>query len=105
MRYRGRTLGFSLDSDSRLASLQTSWINDRNWIYTLSFHRAWISTPQNSWGNVVTTAPVAIDFGEARVKFPLSGATFEIAGRLQDDQPRPKSGFEASVEAAVSFKL
>ena len=26
MRYRGRTLGFSLDSDSRLASLQASWI-------------------------------------------------------------------------------
>ncbi len=105
MRYRGRTLGFSLDSDSRLASLQVSWINDRNWIYTLSVHRAWISTPQNSWGNIVTTAPVAIDLSEARVKFPFSKATVEIAGRLQDDQPRPKRGFEASVEAALSFSL
>ncbi len=105
MRYRGRTLGFSLDSDSRLASLQMSWINDRNWVYTLSFHHAWISTPQNTTGNVVTTAPVAINLGETRVKFPLSWASFEIAGRLQDDQPRPKKGFEASIETAITINL
>lgn len=104
-RYRGRTLGFSLDSDSRLASLQMSWINDRHSIYTLSFHHAWISTPQNTLGNVVTAAPVTINLGEARVKFPLSWATFEIAGRVQDDQPRPQHGFKISLEAAMTFKF
>ncbi len=45
MRYRGRTLGFSLDSDSRLASLQASWIDNHDWTYTLTYHHAWISSP------------------------------------------------------------
>jgi hypothetical protein len=55
--------------------------------------------------NVVTTAPVKINLGEARIKMPLSWATIELAGRLQDDQPRPDHGFEASVEAALTFAL
>lgn len=105
MRYRGRTLGFSLDSDSRLASLQASWIGDRGWTYTLSYHHAWISTPQNRLGNILTTSPVAINLGEIRLRMPLHGATVEIAGRLQDDQPRPDHGFKASIEAALTFRL
>lgn len=105
MRYRGRTLGFSLDSDSRLASLQASWVDHHNWTYTLSYHHAWISTPQNTAGNVVTTAPVKINLGEVRIKAPLPWATVELAGRLADDQPRPRHGFEAAIEAALSFHL
>lgn len=109
-RYRGRTLGFSLDSDSRLASLQTSWVDKRNWTYTFSVHHAWISTPENPGngvgiGNVVTTAPVTVNLGEARITMPLRWATIDIAGRLQDDQPRPSHGFKASIEAALTFNL
>jgi len=105
MRYRGRTLGFSLDSDSRLESLQLSWNNDRNWTYTLTYHHAMISTPQNNAGNVVTTAPVTINLGEARVKLPLSWASIELAARVQDDQPRPKHGFLYSFETAINVRL
>jgi Capsule assembly protein Wzi len=103
MRYRGQSLGFSLDSDSRLASLQASWIDERNWTYTLSIHRAWISTPENSAGNVVTTAPVTIDLAEARMDLPLSWATVALAWRIQDDQPRPDHGYAASFEAVLRF--
>ena len=111
MRYRDRTLGFSLDSDSRLASLQASWIAPNNFSYTLTYHHAQISSSQNvpnpmgTWGNVVTTAPVTVNLGEARVKMPLKWATIEVAGRLQDDQPRPHHGFEAAVEAALTFSM
>ncbi|MBU6445643.1 MAG: hypothetical protein KGR48_17210, partial [Alphaproteobacteria bacterium] len=105
MRYRGRTLGFSLDSDSRLASLQASWINSHGWTYTFTYHRAWVSTPQNPYLNVVTTAPVTINLGEARVSIPHPWGTIDIAGRLQDDQPRPHRGFEASIETAVTINL
>lgn len=110
LRYRGRTIGFSLDSDSRLASLQTSWIDKRNWTYTFSFHRAWISTPENPGngvgrGNVVTAAPVTVNLGEARITMPLHWATIDIAGRLQDDQPRPSHGFKAAIEASLTFNL
>ncbi len=105
MRYRGRTLGFSLDSDSRLASLQASWINRHGWTYTLTYHRAWISTPQNPYPNVVTAAPVTINLGEARVSIPHPWGTITIAGRLQDDQPRPNKGFDASIETALTINL
>ena len=109
MRYRGRTLGFSLDSDSRLESLQISWNNDRNWTYTLTYHHAAISTvflPVSATTiNVVTTSPVKINLGEARVRFPLSWASFELAARVQDDQPRPDHGFLYSFETAINVRL
>ena len=105
MRYRGRTLGFSLDGDSRLETLQASWIDGHDWTYTLTYDHAAISTRQFAYTNIVTTAPVTINLGEARIKMPLSWATIEIAGRLQDDQPRPDHGFEGSVEAALTFAL
>lgn len=105
MRYRGRTLGFSLDSDSRLTSVQASWADAHDWTYTVTYHHAAISTPQNTYLNIVTTAPVTINLGEVRVKMPLKWATVEVAGRVQDDQPRPHKGFEASIEAALTFNL
>ena len=40
MRYRGRTIGFSLDDDSRLVSLQGSWSDSGGRFYELSFHHA-----------------------------------------------------------------
>ncbi|HXC56327.1 MAG TPA: capsule assembly Wzi family protein [Rhizomicrobium sp.] len=103
MRYRGRTLGFSLDGDSRLATLQASWLDQDDWSYELSYHHAAISDPLNPSVNVVTTAPVRVNLGEARVAFPFRDLRIELAGRLQDDQPRPYHGFEASIEAAITY--
>src|SRR5579863_5784483 len=40
MRYRGRTIGFSLDDDSRLLSLQGAWSDSGGRFYELSFHHA-----------------------------------------------------------------
>ncbi|MEI9997279.1 MAG: capsule assembly Wzi family protein [Rhizomicrobium sp.] len=105
MRYRGRTLGFSLDSDSTLLTLQGAWRDSDGWSYQLTFHHAAVSDPDNTLGNAVTAAPVHINMGEARVAFPLRGMRIELAGRLQDDQPRPDRGFQASIEAALTFTL
>ncbi len=110
MRYRGRTIGFSLDSDSRLLSLQGSWSDNHGRFYELSFHHAQISNPLIVLGgpsasNVVTAAPVTVNLGEARVTLPFRGIRFDIAGRLQDDQPRPKHGFAASIEAGLRIGL
>ncbi len=103
MRYRGRTLGFSLDSDSALLTVQANWRDRDDWNYQLTFHHAAVSDPNNSAGNVVTTAPVHINMGEARVSFPWRDVRIELAGRLQDDQPRPYHGFQASIEAAITY--
>jgi hypothetical protein len=46
---------------------------------------------------------------EARVSLPftLNNRTFklDVAGRIQDDQPRPSSGFAAAVEVALRAPL
>jgi hypothetical protein len=105
MHYRGRTMGFSLDTDSTLLSLQGSWTDGGGRFYELSLHHAAISNPLNHNGNVVTAAPVHLNMGEARVSLPWRQFKLDIAGRLQDDQPRPSSGFAASIEAALRVNL
>jgi len=105
MRYRGQTIGFSLDSDSRLFSAQASWIDGGDRTYTLTFHHAEISTAQNLIGNIVTTSPVKIDMGVARVTIPFRAVKLDLEGRLQSDQPRPDRGFAASIEARVRVGL
>jgi hypothetical protein len=107
MRYRDRTLGFSLDTDSKLASLQLAWSDDGDRYYQFTFNHADISDPlvpvNNS--NVVTSAPVTVNLGEARFTLPLPWFKLDLAFRLQDDQPRPRQGFAASVEGALHFAL
>lgn len=111
MRYRGRSLGFSLDSDSRLLSLQGSWSDYGGRFYELTLHHAVISNPNigidnPNFYNAVTTAPVIANIAEARVSLPLPGAMkLDLSARLQDDQPRPDKGFAASVEAALRILL
>jgi hypothetical protein len=104
MRYRGRSLGFSLDSDSRLLSLQASWADDNDWSYEATLHHAIISNPNNAAGNVVTTAPVIVNMAEARVAIPMwqTGMKLDLAARVQDDQPRPDHGATGAFEAALT---
>ncbi len=112
--YRGRTLGSSLDTDSRLASFHASWMGPQNWTYTLSYYRAWISSPNTptsnssivpAGANRVSAIPVTIDIGEARVHFPFDRLSVDVAARIQDDQPRPDRGFVAVGELALSYRL
>ena len=56
-------------------------------------------------GNRVTTAPVNIDIGEARVKYPLKNLSVELAVRLQDDQPRPDKGFVGGRRMSINYRL
>lgn len=104
--YRGRTLGASLGTDSRLASLQASWTGPHNLTYTLSYDHASIASPQTPpGGNIVTASPVTINLGEARVKIPFDHFSFEVAARMQDDQPRPDHGYACAIEAQITYRL
>ena len=117
--YRGRTLGSSLDTDSRLASFHASWAGPNDWIYTLTYDRAWIGSPNSQAGylyyigpplpyygvNRVSSSPVVIDIGEARLRIPFQSLSIEVAARLQDDQPRPDHGFTAAGELSVKYRL
>jgi hypothetical protein len=105
MRYRGRTLGFSLDNDSTLASLQASWSDSADRFYELSFHHATIGSSHSAGANIVSTSPMLLNLGEARVSLPWRGWKIDLAGRLQDDQPRPHKGFAAGAEIALRALL
>ncbi|HEY4942168.1 MAG TPA: capsule assembly Wzi family protein [Rhizomicrobium sp.] len=106
MRYRGRTLGFSLDGDSRLLTLQGSWQDQDAWTYEVTFHRAQISDSHAPLGsNVVSAGPVTVDIGEARVAIPFKDLKLELAARFQDDQPRPWVGSLGAFEAAITYNF
>lgn len=110
MRYRGRTLGFSLDNDATLLSVMGGWSDGGGRYYQLSLHHATLMTPRtppNS--NILTTQRVLLNQAEARISLPLTldgrGFKLDLAGRLQDDQPRPHKGFAAAVEVALRVPL
>jgi hypothetical protein len=105
MRYRGRTLGFSLDSDSTLLSLQGSWSDHAGRFYEISLHHATVSSAHSGAANILTPLPVLLNMGEARISLPWQGFRFDIAGRLQDDQPRPHHGFAAAIEIGLQAPL
>lgn len=110
MRYRGRTLGFSLDDDSTLLSLQGSWTDPGGRFYEISLHHATVANSQTPGGyNILTTAPVLLNMGAARISLPfaVSGRHFklDLEGRVQDDRPRPDHGFDAAVEVALRIGL
>ena len=108
MRYRGRTLGFSLDTDSTLSSLQGSWSDAGGRFYEISLHHATIGN-RHGHGNIISDPPVALNQAEARVSLPLMldgrGFKLDLAGRVQDDQPLPHNGFLGAVEVALRAPL
>ena len=110
MRYRGRTLGFSLDDDSTLLSLQGSWTDKGGRFYELSLHHAAIGTSHTPAGaNILSTTPIHLNLAEARVSLPVNlggeGIRVDLDGRVQDDQLRPARGATAAVEVALHIGL
>jgi len=109
MRYRGRTLGFSLDNDSTLLSLQGSWTDKDGRFYELALHHAAIGDAHSAGANGVSPLPVKLNLAEARIRLPVDlggqGFMLDLAGRVQDDQPRPSHGFAAAIEAGIRMGL
>jgi len=116
MRYRDRALGFSLDSDSKLTTLQASWLGPRNVTWTLSYHHADINVvppsganvygTSNSLVNYVSLAAVPISIGEARASFPLlDHFTVDAAVRFASDQPRPAHGSQGAGELRLKYSF
>lgn len=109
MRYRGRTMGASLDNDATLLSLRGSWSDAADRFYQLSLHHAVIGNSRSVGANIVSPIPVLLNLAEARVSLPLEWTgnrmRLDLAGRLQDDQPRPSRGFAAGIEVALRMNL
>ena len=110
-RYRGRTLGFSLDSDSRLLSLAALITDSAGLRYRVVYYRANINSAalanvqtQGSFlYNTVSARPVLVNQFEAGVTVPLRMLSFDFAVRGQDHQAYPRPGGNIAVEGGLSY--
>lgn len=113
--YDGRSLGFSLDSDSKLLSLAASLTDTAGWTYRLTYYNAQIGSSQLANGtafydpagatNVVSLRPVKINALEAGMTVPFEDITLSGTLRGQDKQVFPRTGGTASVELDVSYRF
>lgn len=115
-RYRGRSMGFSLDSDSRLFSLTGLLTDNGGWTYRFAYYRANINSEQLAGlvpvvypdqiyggGNVVSARPVQINQAESGLSIPRGRWRFDLDIRAQDHQPYPRAGGLISGEAGISY--
>lgn len=106
MRYRGRTLGLSLDGDSQLISLQGAWSDGAGRFYELSVHHADIGNAHSIGDNIVSPlGPVRLNLVDARVTVPFRAFKVDLSARYQDKQIPPKTGDAAAIEAALRVNL
>jgi hypothetical protein len=118
-RYRGQSLGFSLDSDSRLFALVGLLTDKGGWTYRFAYYRANINSEQLAGlvpavypnqvydpgvaYNAVSARPVQINQAESGLMIPHGRWRFELDLRAQDRQPYPRGGGLFSGEAGISY--
>jgi hypothetical protein len=115
MRYRDRTLGFSLDSDSRLFSFVDLITDSAGRSYRVAYYRADINdaalaSPPGGYAigapqNVVSAQPVLINEIEAGIGIPFRGILLDLSVRHEDAQPFPGSGSKTSGELDLSYRF
>jgi hypothetical protein len=112
MRNWDQALGFSLDSDAKLATLQASWLGAHKITWTLSYHHADLNVAVPTGAtvysliNFVSTGPVPINIGQVRASFPLlEHFTVDIEARYSSDQPRPAHGSQGAGEVRLKYSL
>jgi hypothetical protein len=112
--FEGRSLGFSLDSDSRLLSLVGSVTDTRGWVYRLAYYHANVNTSQLADGdafdspfskNFVSAEPVKINEIEAGLKVPLKQVDLGFTLSGQDQQAFPNHGATGLGEVDISYKF
>jgi hypothetical protein len=112
MRNYDRALGFSLDDDSKLTTLQASWLGAYNVTWTLTYDHANVNVAvpvgatvyDGTPINFVSTGAVPMSIGQARASFPLGDHfTAAVELRYSTDQPRPAHGSQAAGEVRLTY--
>lgn len=105
-RYRGRSIGASVDNDTRLISLTGHFTDARNRFYRATLRHADINT-DGTGRNTITANAETINFAEFETRIPLSFGDFGAAMRLQDDRPNTpdESKAQVSVEMSLRFRF
>ena len=109
-RYRSRTLGLSLDSDSRLFSFTAALTDSANRVWRLAYHHADISTSElaaqqaaGGFYNVVSAQPVTINQAEAGVTLHWDAIGANFALRWQDHDIADEPGGRVAAEIGLQY--
>lgn len=109
-RYRDSTLGFSLDSDSRLFSLSGLIVDAQGWTWRAAYRHAHVSSDalaalqaQGGPYNILTTQPARFDQIEAGVSIPWRQFDFDLQVRGRNRQLDPGSGGEVNAELGLRY--
>lgn len=107
-RYRGRTLGHSLDNDATLYSLVGHIVDSDNWRWRAGFHRAELNrdgTEAAIGGNTLSLSAEDIHVVELGVEMPLGASLVSLDFTLQDDQPDTPGDKDWLATAYGSWRL
>lgn len=105
-RYRGRTIGHTLDNDAQIASVLLALTDARDWTYRLAYHHARLNRDDVARGNRVSASAETVNLVELGVEMVLGRSRLGLDLRLQDDQPdtpEEKDGLVA-VEADWTYR-
>jgi len=110
--FRDRTIGHSLDTDSRLITVEGRLRDRKNRAYWLRYRRAVVNVngipgPPEARGNVVSDNREEIDLVETGASLPTRFGPLRLELRLMDDQPNTpgRSDFEAQFEAGFQINF
>lgn len=108
-RYRDRTLGFSLDSDSRLLTLSFGLIDGAGRSWRLSYDQAQISSAELSQSslvsenrNVVSPVPLKVQRLEARASIPWRMFAFDVS--VRGESRRVEGARDNGAEAEIGIR-
>lgn len=110
-RYHDRTIGASLDNDTRLYSVSASLTDTRDWIYHLTYHHADLNRDDSNFaepkGNPVSDSREKINIIEGGVQIPWDSARVNVNLRFRDDSPNTpgETDPEVMLDAGVELRF
>lgn len=108
-RYHNRSMGSSLDNDTRLFTVSGHLIDTRDWTYRLTYHHIDLNRDDSNLpkprGNPVSSNREKINIVEAGMRVPWGLARYGLDLRFQDDSPNTPGRTEAEFAAEFSVDL
>jgi len=105
--FKERTIGHSLDTDSRLLTAEVNAADRSERYYWLRYRRAVVNATDRSRGNLLSGNREQINLVEAGVTVPFRLGELRLELRTQDDQPDTpgRNDFEAEIEAGLRLRF
>ncbi|MDT8341715.1 MAG: capsule assembly Wzi family protein [Longimicrobiales bacterium] len=102
--YQGRTLGHSLDTDSRLLTAEALVTDAAGRAYRVGFRHVLLNTSASA-RHKLSDSPETVRVLEAGVEIPLAWGTARGDLAFQDDQPDTPGVRDTTVRAEVGWRL